>query len=74
MPTTQTEPDLVRAPERMTDEFFAMHMNKRHSDSLGGLPFLDSEMTTRYVIRCWRAFHRQLHKWHVNLEHEHAER
>lgn len=74
MPTAQGETDLVRAPERMTDEFFAMHMNKRHPESLGGLPYLDHEFTDEYVMKCWRAFHRQLHKWYIDLEHEHAEK
>lgn len=61
---------LVDLAEEMDDETFIKHMNKRHKDSLGGLPSL--WMTDDATHRIWRAFHRRLHQLRVDLRHEHA--
>jgi hypothetical protein len=65
------ERTVVRATRRMSNETFEKHMEARHAGSLGyleGLPLGDA-----YLMRMWRAFHRQLHKFRVDLEHEHSE-
>ena len=70
--TEDGETEMVISPDDMDDETFARHMNFRHGDSLGGLPEL------RFSAGCapglpgaWRAFHRRLHKFRHDLEHEH---
>jgi hypothetical protein len=55
----------------MDDATFILHMNKRHRNSLGGLPYL-WETCDPYVTACWRAFHEQLHRWHITIRHEHG--
>ena len=55
----------------MSNEIFEKHMEARHADSLGyleGLPLWDD-----YLMRMWRSFHSQLHKFRVDIEHEHPE-
>lgn len=70
----RTSEDNVRVdPEHgMDGRTFVMHMNKRHSDSLGGLPRL-WETCDPYVTACWRAFHTQLHRWRLDLSHVHED-
>ena len=62
---------VVVPAEDMDDETFVRHMNKRHRSSLGGLPYL-WETCDPYVTSCWRAFHEQLHRWHITIRHEHG--
>lgn len=55
----------------MSNRTFEKHMEARHAESLGyleGLPLDDA-----YLMGLWRAFHRQLHKFRVDLGHEHPE-
>lgn len=65
------EVQLVAAPSRMSDEHFRLHMNGRHADSLadGQIP---RQGFTYDVAAPYRAFHRQLHRSRVGLEHEHS--
>lgn len=65
------EQTLVKAAQRMSDRTFEKHMEARHAESLGyltGLPLGDA-----YLMGLWRAFHRQLHRFRIDLEHEHPE-
>jgi hypothetical protein len=62
---------LVTATENMTDKNFARHMEHRHPESLGylsGLPVEDAAL-----MRMWRVFHSHLHRWRIDIEHEHGE-
>lgn len=63
---------LVDAEHEMNDRTFVLHMNKRHRESLGGLPHL-WETCDPYVTSCWRAFHTQLHRWRLDLGHRHED-
>jgi hypothetical protein len=62
---------VVVPADEMDDATFIRHMNKRHRNSLGGLPYL-WETCDPYVTACWRAFHEQLHRWHITIRHEHG--
>lgn len=68
---SMTTPKLLEVahPDDMDDETFCKHMSYRHQDSLGGLPFITpvAESTTD----AWRAFHDRLHRFRVNLAHNH---
>jgi hypothetical protein len=68
-----TEIDLVRSPDDMDDETFAMHMAYRHADSLGGLTSISASARTPGLIRAWRVFHDRLHRLRVDLLHEHED-
>jgi len=62
--------ELVASTDNMDDETFAKHMMFRHGESLGGLNDLD--FTNRpHIAQMYRAFHKKLHQWRVDLEHEH---
>lgn len=63
----------VQATENMTDIQFANHMTKRHRESLGYLKSFRGTIHNPMLMRCWRAFHGHLHRWRVDLEHEHGE-
>jgi hypothetical protein len=62
---------LVAAPSNMSDEYFRLHMNHRHSDSLSDGDIPEANFTFD-VAQPYRAFHRQLHRTRVDLEHEHS--
>lgn len=62
---------LVQLADEMDDDIFIMHMNARHSESLGGLDAI--WFISEYVTECWRAFHWRLHSLRVDLNHEHEE-
>lgn len=65
------ERTLVAATEDMSNKIFAMHMRKRHPESLGYLRAFP--LRNAYLMKMWRSFHRQLHRYRVDLEHEHSE-
>jgi len=65
------EPELVQETEAMDTETFALHMEYRHLESLAGM--IPLWFTDDYVEECYRAFHRQLHRFFPNLEHEHGD-
>lgn len=64
---------LVTATENMTDKNFAKHMENRHSDSLGYLMGMQNVLSDHHLVRLWRLFHGHLHRWRIDLEHEHGE-
>ncbi len=64
----QKTADLVRDAEVMDDEFFCMHMSKRHQDSLAGQSFIEPAGD---ATEAYRAFHDRLHRLRVDLVHEH---
>lgn len=64
---------LVTATENMTDENFAKHMQNRHADSLGYIVGLKTVLSDEMLVRMWRLFHGHLHRWRIDLEHEHGE-
>lgn len=66
------EPLLVTAPEKMSDAAFCKHMSLRHRESLGYLKQLYPDISP-YLMRMWRVFHNHLHRWRIDLEHEHGE-
>lgn len=61
-------PDLVRDADTMDDEFFCMHMSKRHQDSLAGQSYIEPAGD---ATEAYRAFHERLHRLRVDLEHRH---
>jgi hypothetical protein len=62
---------LVTAAENMSDKIFAMHMRKRHPESIGYIrTFPISDKT---IMRMWRSFHGHLHRWRIDIRHEHGE-
>lgn len=67
------ERTLVAAAESMDDETFAKHMEKRHADSLGYIIGLKTVLGDEMLVRMWRLFHGHLHRWRVDLAHEHGE-
>jgi hypothetical protein len=67
------ERTLVRATERMTDENFVRHMETRHEGSLGYVVGLTTILNDELLVRMWRLYHGHLHRWRVDLEHEHGE-
>lgn len=60
---------LVQNADEMDDDTFCMHMNKRHSSSLGGLASI--EPVAPGTTDAWRSFHDRLHRLRVDLRHEH---
>ncbi len=64
---------LVRSPDDMDNETFAKHMNTRHADSLGGLQRLALASNPSGLADTWRAFHRRLHMFRVDLDHYHSD-
>jgi hypothetical protein len=60
----------VQPAENMDADIFAKHMNFRHPESMAGWT-LDAARTSPYVMRCYRAFHRTLHRLRPDLGHEH---
>jgi len=65
------EKTLVRSIKRMNDVLFERHMKYRHDDSLSymiNLPLHDESL-----MRMWRVFHNHLHRWRIDLDHEHSE-
>jgi len=67
----QQEVQVVVNADRMDDETFLLHMNKRHRDSLGGL--LRIWFINEYITECWRIFHDRLHRFRIDFEHEHGD-
>lgn len=61
----------VQHPDHMDDETFALHMNHRHQDSLGGLD--EIWLVNGQVGAAWRKFHHRLHQIRVGLGHWHAD-
>jgi predicted transcriptional regulator len=75
MVTTETELVQVRAVSEMDDETFIKHFNARHADSLvgsGGTGQLVAEHLSEAVMEPYRAFHRQLHRTRIDLDHYHT--
>jgi hypothetical protein len=70
-----TEAEMVRNPDSMSDEHFELHMNKRHGDELGGLPVLALVGKSPGLVAAWRAFHRRVHKLSPpgRMQHEHEQ-
>lgn len=65
---------VVKHIDDMDDNSFELHMNNRHSDSLGGLSDISFAHATTYVVHCWRLFHKTLHRLRQGaITHEHAE-
>lgn len=64
---------LVTATENMTDKTFVKHMEARHADSLGYIVGLKTVLGDAMLVRMWRLFHGHLHRWRIDLEHEHGE-
>lgn len=62
--------DLVIAADNMDYETFALHMTRRHHESLGGLTTLVLRKEDG-ITQAYRSFHRKLHEWRVDLGHEH---
>ncbi len=67
----KSDPELIQTIERMDTETFARHMEVRHPESLADMPVL--WFSDGYVEECYRAFHRQLHKFRCHLAHYHEE-
>lgn len=63
----------VQSPDNMSDIQFANHMTKRHRESLGYLKSFRRTIHDPMLMRCWRVFHGHLHRWRVDIEHEHSE-
>lgn len=64
---------VVKHSDDMDDNSFELHMNRRHSESLGGLSDVSFAHTSPYVMHCWRLFHRTLHRLRQpDINHEHA--
>jgi hypothetical protein len=61
---------LVTSAKKMDDETFAKHMGLRHRDSTGYLKRIPEGKP--YLMTMWRAFHNQLHKFRIDLDHEHG--
>jgi hypothetical protein len=67
---TVEEKDLVAAADGMSKEIFAKHFTHRHLDSLASLTHLPGNLSDE-SIAAYRAFHRQLHRTRVDLNHDH---
>ena len=61
---------VVQNPDRMTDEQFKLHFEKRHGDSMGGLTHF-SPHVTRAILYLYRRFHAKLHELRPDIMHEH---
>lgn len=61
---------LVTSARKMDDETFAKHMQLRHPESCGYLKRIPTGKP--YLMVMWRAFHNQLHKFRIDLNHEHG--
>lgn len=65
---------LVTSEGNMDDRTFRKHMNLRHPESLGYLgdlkprPSLDAHMMV-----LWRIYHGALHRFRIDLAHEHGD-
>lgn len=68
----QTEKQLVADADKMLNADFIRHMNIRHKESLGYLLRLSKDLNPD-ILRMWRAYHAQLHRWRIDLEHYHTE-
>jgi hypothetical protein len=68
--TNDTEIVEVASAERMDKTTFAKHFTHRHDESLAGMTELPGTVSDA-VIDSYRAFHRQLHRTRVDLEHFH---
>jgi hypothetical protein len=64
---------LVRAIENMDDETFVKHMEARHGDSLGYMIGLKTILSDHHLLRLWQLYHMQLHRFRIDLKHEHGE-
>lgn len=62
----------VRSADNMSLEDFEMHMNMRHSDSLGGMEHITLRPSQQYVNFCWRKFHSTIHRLRADIMHEHG--
>jgi hypothetical protein len=67
----EDELELVQHTRWMSTETFARHMEARHPESLAGVPVL--WFSSDYVEKCYRAFHRQLHRFLAFPTHRHEE-
>jgi hypothetical protein len=68
----EEDPELVQSAGYMDTETFALHMEHRHSGSLAGM--IPLWFTDDYVEECYRAFHRQLHRFFPHLNHYHGDK
>jgi hypothetical protein len=59
MTESQKDTPVVVNPDRMSDENFIKHFNKRHADQLAGLRELVN--LSPAVLILYRSFHRWLH-------------
>jgi hypothetical protein len=76
MTVDSTSKLLVVSIDDMDSGTFRVHMNHRHQESLGyagKLPRFFFADNTEYIERCYRAFHRTLHRLRFDLGHEHQE-
>lgn len=64
---------LVTSTDNMTDEIFVKHMEHRHRGSLGYTQGLRTILSDDMLVRMWRLYHGHLHRWRIDLEHEHGE-
>lgn len=67
----EEDPELVQNTRYMDTELFALHMEHRHPESLAGM--IPLWFTDDYVEECYRAFHRQLHRFFPALNHHHGD-
>ena len=64
------EKALVVHTDVMDEDAFLLHLQNRHPESLANsITFFVSED----VVDCYRAFHRQLHRFRIDLPHEHED-
>jgi hypothetical protein len=61
---------IVRAIHKMDSGTFVLHFNGRHPDSLAGMRGLPPDIANAVELS-YRAFHRQLHRTRVDLDHIH---
>jgi hypothetical protein len=61
---------IVRATSKMDSQTFVLHFNSRHGDSLAGMTGLPPNIAEAVELS-YRAFHRQLHRSRVDLDHVH---
>lgn len=64
---------LVISIEDMDDETFVKHMEARHADSLGYMMGLKTVLSDHHLLRLWQLYHGHLHRWRIDLKHEHGE-
>lgn len=60
----------VAPADDMSKAIFTKHFTHRHSDSLAGMTELPEDISDA-IADTYRAFHRQLHRTRIDLEHYH---